>query len=332
MTRMTQNLLLATTNGLFSFTQTAQEMCLPLHTLAGTEITCVWSHDNLWLAGTPTGLLHSVDGGQHWQPANSGLTLPYVRAIAAPPGQAMRIFVGVEPAAIFVSNDGGLSWQECPEVAQMREQYGWYLPYSANRGCVRSFAFHGTRAYAAVEVGGLLCSDDGGQSWRLAGGSDGHPQTDAAPPYPWLHPDVHSVVIDPTTPATLWAATHSGLYRSVDGGELWQRRSKDCYCRALWLDPNDPQHVVFGPATRAEWDGHIEESFDGGTSWIAATDGLAAPWSGAPIEQMVANGASLFALRDDGVLLVRFFDQAEWQIILPQVTGIQAIAVADSLR
>jgi hypothetical protein len=69
-------------------------------------------------------------------------------------------FAGIEPAAIFVSGDGGQSWQEQPG-GRLRKEHGWYLPYSPEAGCVWSSAFHGSRIYAAVEQGGLLRSDLG---------------------------------------------------------------------------------------------------------------------------------------------------------------------------
>jgi hypothetical protein len=69
------------------------------------------------------------------------------------PNELQRAFVGSEPAGIFVSNDGGKSWRSCPEVEQLRNKYGWSLPYSPQAGCVRGFAFHGHRGDAAVAVG-----------------------------------------------------------------------------------------------------------------------------------------------------------------------------------
>lgn len=48
-------------------------------------------------------------------------------------------------------------------------------------------AFHEDRAYAAVEVDGLLRWDDRGRSWRLAGGSSGQPSFGKVPARQ-LHP------------------------------------------------------------------------------------------------------------------------------------------------
>jgi len=114
--------------------------------LDGQNVTSAIAREGVILAGTTNGVFRSDDE-----------------------------FVGTEPAAIFVSHNGARSWRECPEVAQLRDEHGWMLPYSPEAGCVRGFTFHGKRAYAAVEVGGALRSDDGGETWWLAEGSDGNP-------------------------------------------------------------------------------------------------------------------------------------------------------------
>ena len=71
-------------------------------------------------------------------------------------------------------------------------------------GCVRGFAVHGNRLYAAVEVGGLLRSDDAGKTWGLVAGSNGRPQF-GRPPAKQIHPDVHSVAVHPSSPVTTGA-------------------------------------------------------------------------------------------------------------------------------
>ena len=103
------------------------------------------------------------------------------------------------------------------EVAHPRDGHHWFLPYSPEAGCVRGFAVHGERVYAAAEVGGVVRSDDGGQTWRLAHGSDGQPAF-GEPRWPLVHPDVHSIEVHPSSPDLVLAATGGGLYRSQDGG------------------------------------------------------------------------------------------------------------------
>jgi photosystem II stability/assembly factor-like uncharacterized protein len=136
--------------------------------LDGHNVTSAIAREGVILAGTTTGVFRSDDSGETWQVASDGLTTRHVRWMAFHPGLSDYEFVGTEPAAIFVSYNGSLSWRECPEVARLRDKHGWMLPYSLQAGCVRGFTFHGTRAYAAVEVGGALRSDDGGQTWQVS--------------------------------------------------------------------------------------------------------------------------------------------------------------------
>ena len=156
----------------------------------------------------------------------------------------------------------GKSWRACAEVTQLRDKFKWSLPYSPEAGCVRGFAFHGSRAYAAVEVGGVLRSDDNGETWQLAEGSDGNPSFEG-PPEPFIYPDVHSIEVHPSSPDLVYAPTGGGFYRSNDGGKTW-KLFYDCYCRAVWVDPLDPEHFILGPADYVNSNGRIEESRDGG--------------------------------------------------------------------
>lgn len=325
---MANELLLATENGLWIAASGGEGWHTPVQHLAGREMTSVMAREGVILAGSTTGVLRSDDRGLTWREVNEGLTVRHVRWLAFHPDISDCEFAGTEPASIFVSHDGAETWRACDEVAHLRDEHGWYLPYSPEAGCVRSFAFHGQRALAAVEVGGVLRSDDGGETWRLAGGSTGKPHIGHAPPAPLLHPDVHSVAIHPASPDLLFVATHAGLHRSRDGGAQWERLYEDCYTRALWLDPTDADHLIFGPATRQEWRGTLVESRDGGTTWREAAEGLSVPWEpGTLVERFTQVGQTLLALLSDGTLLAAPLATLVWQPLLPGVPAIQAVAL-----
>ena len=166
---MNDQLFLATEHGVVTLQRDGELWREAAHSLTGQPVTSVVAREGVILAGTPHGVFRSDDRGQAWQAASTGLTTRHVRWLAYHPDISDCEFAGTEPASIFISHDGARTWRECSEVAQLRDRHGWFLPYSPNRGCVRGFAFHGSRAYAAVEVGGVLCSDDGGETWRLAG-------------------------------------------------------------------------------------------------------------------------------------------------------------------
>jgi photosystem II stability/assembly factor-like uncharacterized protein len=275
------------------------------------------------LAGTTTGIQRSDDGGASWQPADAGLTIPHLRWLAIHPDEPLRCFAGTEPAGLFVSEDGGASWTERPEVAALRDEHQWMLPYSPEAGCVRGFSFHGERIYAAVEVGGLLRSDDGGMTWNLAAGSDGKPSF-GSPPAGLIYPDVHDVAVHPSDPNLVFAATGGGFYRSDDGGATWALLY-DCYCRALWLDPDDAAHIIFGPADYVGSRGRIETSQDGGHNWVLTSDGLEVPWPRTMPERLNRIGDSLFAVLDDGRVVKRGTGEASWQFVLAEAGRVNAL-------
>jgi photosystem II stability/assembly factor-like uncharacterized protein len=276
------------------------------------------------LAGTTNGIQLSQDLGQTWRRVNTGLEIEHVRWVTYHPKYPSFVWAGTEPAMIYLSEDGGESWQERPEVAELRDANGWYLPYSPRAGCVRGFAFHGKRGYAAVEQGGVLRSDDRGQSWRSAVGSIPDPHKDV--PDGFIHPDVHSVTPHPRSPELVLAPTGGGLYRSQDGGQTWTHLY-ECYCRAVWVDPEDPQHLIFGPADGVSRNGRIEETVDGGLNWRPASLGLDVPWTECMVERLVDDGQRILAVLSNGEVIGSSLETLSWEQILPEVENVNALAV-----
>ncbi|MEP7358574.1 MAG: hypothetical protein ABI847_15100 [Anaerolineales bacterium] len=321
-----QNLLLATSNGIAVFEHHQQGWQAVHRGLAGQEVLCVIAREGVILVGTRQGVWRSDDLGQTWRAASSGLTQPHVRWLAYHPDISDFEVAGTEPAGIFVSRDGARTWRACPEVAALRDQHGWFLPYSPQAGCVRGFAFHGQRAYAAVEVGGVLRSDDSAGTWRLAAGSDGNPDL-AGPPEPLIYPDLHSIHIHPTSPDRVYAPTGGGFYRSEDGGANWARRY-DCYCRACWVDPADPDHILLGPADNVDSGARIEVTRDGGRTWALASDGLSVPWPNHMVERFVPAENNLLAVLSNGELLSAEIGRWAWRPALNLEAGEHVNAAA----
>jgi photosystem II stability/assembly factor-like uncharacterized protein len=245
---MDTTLIVATGHGIFTYERNEHDWRARARGLDGQNVTSAIAREGVILVGTTNGVFRSDDYGEKWHAGSSGLNTRHVRWMAFHPGLSDYEFVGTEPAAIFVSHNGALSWRECPEVAQLRDEHGWMLPYSPEAGCVRGFTFHGKRAYAAVEVGGALRSDDGGETWRLVEGSDGNPDL-KGPPEPLIYPDVHSIAAHPSAPDLVFAPTGGGFYMTRDGGKTWTLLY-DCYVRAVWLDVDDANHLILGPADK----------------------------------------------------------------------------------
>src|SRR5262245_38087843 len=149
-------LILATEQGIVICERKDNDWYEAIRGLIDQHVTSVIAREGVILAGTIKGVFRSDDEGQTWKEASNGLTARHIRWMAYHPDSSDFEFAGTEPAGIFISHDGGESWRSCDEVAGLRDKYKWSLPYSPEAGCVRGFAFHGSRVYAAVEVGGVL--------------------------------------------------------------------------------------------------------------------------------------------------------------------------------
>ena len=87
----------------------------------------------------------------------------------------------------------------------------------------------------------------------------------------------------------------------MNGGRTWARRY-DCYCRAAWLDPHDPQHLILSPAYEVDNNGRIEESDDGGQTRRPASAGLSVPWRDHLVERFTQVEDDLLAVLSNGEL------------------------------
>ncbi len=329
---MATSLYIATTIGLFIATQTNGSWSVSRHALNDRPLTSITVAERVVVAGFAEGIWRSTDEGKTWKPANEGLSVPYVRRLEASSKPASLILAGTEPAGIFVSYDGGSSWTIDSGVVKLRDANGWFLPYSPRSGCVRGFAFAGSgpdkgRIYAAVEVGGVLVSDDNGRSWQLAAGSDGRPgmNRDLGK---LIHPDVHAITVHPSSSDRVTAATGGGLFRSTDGGRSWHTIHPG-YIRAVWVSPDDPEHLVAGPVDGVSRNGRIEESRDGGRTWHPAANGMQASWVRHMVERFAQVNEELFAVLSNGELWSRKRGGSKWDRLLPEIAQVKDIAAGN---
>jgi photosystem II stability/assembly factor-like uncharacterized protein len=318
------NLFLATRDGLAVCQSRQDEWQVAARHLQGRHLTALLARPGLILAGAVDGAVRSDDDGRSWTEVAHGLSPKHVRWLADRPDLPDQMYMGTEPACIFVSTDAGSNWRLCAEVPALRDRFGWSLPYSPEAGCVRGFALHGGRAYGAVEVGGVLRSDDAGTTWGLAPGSDGKPSF-SGPSAPLIHPDVHSIAVHPSSPDLVFAPTGGGFYRSTDGGTTWELLY-DCYCRACWLDPQEPQRIILGPADGVDRSGRIELTEDGGGHWSPASAGLEVPWPRTMVERFASVGGEVVAVLSDGRLYSSSTSRLQWRPILETVRGVAAVA------
>ena len=150
---MDTTLIVATGHGIFTYERNENDWRARARGLDGQNVTSAIAREGVILAGTTNGVFRSDDYGKKWHAGSSGLNTRHVRWMAFHPDLSDDEFVGTESAAIFVSHNGAGSWRECPEVAQLRDEHGWMLPYSPEAGCVRGFTFHGGKTWQVTSDG-----------------------------------------------------------------------------------------------------------------------------------------------------------------------------------
>lgn len=181
---MSTILLIGTRKGVFRATATGTRRAWRLDgpALAGFEIYHIATS-----AGDPGRLFAAVnhpvwgghvyrsdDGGAEWDalpagpafPSGSGRRLEAVWHLAPGGSDGGRLYAGVQPAALFASDDRGGSWhwvralEEHPTRATWHRAKGGLAVHS-----VQADPRDPERVYLAVSAGGCYRTDDGGESW-----------------------------------------------------------------------------------------------------------------------------------------------------------------------
>jgi photosystem II stability/assembly factor-like uncharacterized protein len=218
----------------------------------------------------------SADGGETYSFAAVPAPGRQIWALAVDPFRPDTILAGSRPAGLYRSADGGLTWSVLDtgvaEAASIGHTRVTSIRYTDIPGEI----------WVSVEIGGLLHSTDGGDTWE-------HRHTEGGkvllgPGEVWTderHFDMHDVAIGQTSDArrALFAATPIGFFASEDDGTSWRctRYPVDgayeaslFYSRSLHVNPAEPATVLCGVGRRPPDHGSlggINRSTDGGLTW-----------------------------------------------------------------
>jgi photosystem II stability/assembly factor-like uncharacterized protein len=306
----------------------------PVDGLASFDVLTLCRTSDGILAGTQNGVYRSNDG-HSWQA--SGSIDRAVRAITTAPRDQGTVYAGTQPAALFRSNDGGSSWTEVESLTRIPGSEQWGLPGEplASRAlAIVVDDVRPSRCWVGIEVGGIMETDDGGETWSA--GMAGQ------------NPDIHMLARDPGRPEVLYAATGfgrvgpgsgdstAGIYRSDDGGCNWRYVWPDAerrYTRPMCTDPRAPHALTVGctvnyrSSFRDEKGANsmLYQSTDGGKTWRSLGDSAHSP-SAANITALVPGeeAGSVIAGTDSGEVW-QVSPSAEWTLLARDLPFVQAL-------
>jgi hypothetical protein len=214
------------------------------------------------------GLFESINGGDSWIDASSGLPPNIgIQALAidatTTPSTVYAGTIGTDVEGVFKSIDGGVTW---------RDANGGLLQnlsiFSIAIDPVTSSTLYAGAYDAGAYAGAVFKSVDGGRTWGAA--NAGLP-TDAAV--------FTTLAIDPLNSSTLYAGKGNiwggagGVFKSVDGGGTWSDVTSglptDGSIHALAINPVTTSTVYAG-----SFGGGVFISTDSGSSWSDFNNGL----------------------------------------------------------
>lgn len=235
-------------------------------------------------------LMHTLDPAGEWAKAES-LAFPEETGAAIERIWVVRtgeadglLYAGVDPAALFESRDGGLTWELNRGLWDQPTRPSWQP--GAGGLCLHSISTwpgEPMRFALGISAVGVWITDDGGETWRHgnAGLVPRYLPEDA--PAETIDLCVHNLHRAPARPERIFMQFHGGVYRSDDAGETWGSIAEGLpsdFGFPIVGDPADPDSAFVIPmgadVDRVTVDGRVRvyETRDAGESWTARGEGL----------------------------------------------------------
>jgi hypothetical protein len=194
---------------------------------------------------------------------------------------ASRHYAGVDTAGLFSSDDDGETWKPVTSLNDHPTRRSWFP--GAGGLCLHSVLVdpkRPDRIWCAISAVGVWRSDDGGQSWLPK--NEGVRCISPDKEFPGIGYCVHGLAASPDDANIIYRQDHTGMYRTRDGGDRWERIENGL---ASWfgfpiaVDPRRKTVFAF-PMESDEYrlpvDGKFKvyRSRNGGDSWEAVGRGL----------------------------------------------------------
>ena len=217
--------------------------------------------------GTQDGPYRSTDYGDHWEKVPVPDQGRPVWSVLFHPRNPDVIYAGYESCDMYRTEDGGDNWYQLPVIVRFPEATMVPRANPARRILMMASSIADPNLlYAAVEVGGVIRSLDGGEHWENL--SHGLYLNDDLV-------DMHGVLVSNMSTGMVYSISRSGLFRSTDRGDHWLHVPLEplntkghTYCRTIRQVPGDPKTIWVAAGAEFQGDvGALFRSIDGGTSW-----------------------------------------------------------------
>jgi photosystem II stability/assembly factor-like uncharacterized protein len=197
---------------------------------------------------------------------------------------------------LFRSDDRGETWRELEALLELPSRPTWSFPPRPWTSHVRWIAPSPHVApliLVGIELGGLMRSPDGGESW------EDH--------RPGAQRDVHSLAWHPSRPGWAYEAGGGGAAFSDDAGETWQAADDGRDRHYTWsvaVDRDDPELWYVSASTgpfAAHGRGNPQARIyrrHGEEAWSALDGGLPEPLPAMPYALVAVDGRVFAGLSD----------------------------------
>lgn len=255
-----------------------------------------------------------------------------------PADEPETLYAGIEPAALFRSDDRGDSWTDMPALNYHATRERWN---PGNGGLCAHSVLVDPRNPRHLVVGissvGTFESRDRGDSWTMA--NQGVRAGFLPNPYPEYGQCVHHLTWDSSRDGSIFHQNHSGTYWRGSNGGRWSEVTKGLpsdFGFAIAAHPHKP-HAAFvipliGGENRVPPKGQLAvwRTSNAGKAWRRITSGLPGPdaYMGVLREGLAtdeADPAGVYFGTNTGQLYGSRDDGESWKIInsnLPPITSV----------
>ncbi len=290
--------------------------------------------------GTQDGPYRTTDGGDNWERLGFPDRGAVVWSLAFHPTRPKVMYAGLAPVGIYRSEDGGDNWKRLAG-AQSPGHCEMGFPTRVTR--IVADSARPDTVYAALEVSGVIRSDDGGETWkdlstplirladaphlksRIGSNLDAEGMLDS-----------HAFAVSAAAPGSAFLAVRMGVFRTDDRGASWRdveigRYSPLTYCRDVIVSPHDARvmYACLSVSSRGD-DGSLYRSGDVGQTWARYDHGLKARATMMAVAAHPRDAARVYCVSRCGQVFGTEDDGASWrEYQLPDdVEDVYAVACA----